>query len=91
LSTLAWIPVSFDKCQLEAITIPFLQEEGAAEANDFALSHDADSVSKHISFVHVVGRQHDDPISPLVTQHIPQGSSRVEIHTCSWFIEDHKA
>ena len=48
-----------------------LQEEGRAEAGNFPLDHDADSVAEDISFVHIMCGQQNDPIFPIFFQHVP--------------------
>lgn len=37
-----------------------LEEQGSSQADNFALIHDAYSVTEHIGFVHVMGRKNDN-------------------------------
>ena len=52
----------FDKSDLVANTESVLEEQGAAKALECALAHDADTVTEHVSLVHVMCRQNDNSV-----------------------------
>ncbi len=78
------------KGQFVASAESVLQEEGAAQALQSSLAHDADSVTKHVCFVHVMGRQYDDSVFSVALEHVPEVSSGTQVHTRGRLVEHHK-
>ena len=64
-NTISKVAIFLDQGKLVSSTEAVLQEEGAAQAHELAFGHDSDSVSEHISLVHVMRGENDDPV-PLV-------------------------
>jgi hypothetical protein len=62
----------FYDSKLEACRESVFQEQRAAKAFELALDHDPNTVTKNISFVHIVCRQKYDLISSIIAEHIPK-------------------
>ena len=60
----AWVGSSslLDECNLVADTETVLEEKRAAEALHRAFAHDANTVAKHVCFVHVMSSENDDSV-----------------------------
>ena len=76
--------------QLVACAKAILQEERAAKALECTLAHDADTVTEHVSLVHVMSGQDDDPVLLIALEHVPQVAASAEVHACGRLIEQHK-
>ena len=68
-------------------SVALFEEKTGAKANELTLRHDADSVTEHVSLVHIMCCQNDDPIVAVGSQHVPKGASGLEIHSTSRLIQ----
>lgn len=57
-----------------------LQEERRATALHVSLGHDADAVTKNVSFIHVVSRENDDATFLVLLDHVPETPPRCGVH-----------
>ena len=80
----------FDKRQLVSNSKSVLQEKRTSDTLKRALAHDSDPVTKHVSLVHVVSRQDNDPVFLVALEHVPEISTSAQIHSRGWLIEHHK-
>lgn len=85
----AWVRLSslLDEGDLVANTEAVLEEERAAKALKSTLAHDSNTVTKHIGFVHIVSRQHNNSVFFVRLEHIPEISSGAKIHTRGWLVK----
>ena len=79
----AWVALSslLHKSNTVPDTETVLQKERAANALDLALNHDANSVTKNVSLVHVVSRQNDDAVFFVCLEHVPEIAASTQVHT----------
>jgi len=73
--------VLLDEGQLVASTKAVLQEERATDALKSAFAHDSNSVTKHISFVHVMSCQNYNSILLVRFEHVPEVATSTKIHS----------
>ena len=64
-----------------------LEEEGATDALQGALAHDADTVTEDISFIHVMSRQDNDSINFVFFEHVPHSPPSHDIQTSCGLIK----
>ena len=81
----------FDKSDLIANTEAVFEEKRAAKALEGTLAHDANTVTEHISFIHIMGRQDDDSILLVGLEHVPQVSAGTKIHAGGRLVKENKA
>ena len=79
--------ILLDHGQLVAGTVAVLEEQRASETLDAALVHDSDAVTQNISFIHIVRRQDNDSVASVVLQHVPEGTSGIQVHSSGRLIE----
>ena len=67
-----------------------LEEERGPQALQRALAHDANPVTEHVRFVHVMGRQDDNSVFLVGFEHVPEASARAKVHSRRRFVEKDK-
>ena len=60
-----------NESNFKADTEAVLEEERATEALHRALAHNADTVTEHISFVHIMSSQNDYSVFLVGLEHFP--------------------
>ena len=78
------------KGQVVSDTVALLEEERCSETDELTLGHDADAVAKYVSLIHVVGRQNDDSVVAVRSQHVPERAARLEVHSTGRLIKHHE-
>ena len=76
--------------QFVASAIAIFEKDRASQADNLTFSHDTNTVSQDVSFVHVMCSQQNYTTTLVVFEHLPNVAPCLNIHSCSWLIKKHK-
>lgn len=68
-----------------------LQEHRRSQASHFSCSHDADSITKDVGFIHIVSRKKYDFVLFVGTEHVPELASSLDIEASRRLVKQHKS
>ena len=79
-----------DKGDLVADTKSVLKEKWTADTFELASHHYTDTVAKHVRLVHIVGGQDDNFVFFVQLEHVPEVSTRAQVHSSGGLVQEHE-